>query len=209
MKAYAYNPPILIPDYEGRMRNSYLSTVGRALKGQAQFWSAQKFLGFGVEMHKRILQPSEERKQMSAEQEEMLEAMCNAAAEYRPLQKRLALTPEFMRECLKWTRIDGLLISGQLDLPIYQWNHLDDLKSTVCKSEKEFIEASRKYDYFRQAWVYQNLALNLAALQELRKRKRIPKIYEFIANDFPHYMQEGEEQARLLIDSYKVLIRVQ
>jgi hypothetical protein len=209
MVARRYDPIIQLPHLEDRMRNSYLSNVARMLKGKPAFMGFQKYYALGSEMHKRILQPSEERTLFEPEDELKLAAMCQAAAEDAALQKLMHLTPEHKREVLKWTVIDGLMISGQLDLPVYQFLHVEDLKSTVAKSEKEFLEASRKYDYFRQAWIYKKFGFKTCSFTGIQKVTRDAKVYKLPADDYPHLLQEGEEQARLLIDTIKVLGRIQ
>jgi hypothetical protein len=209
MKVHRRDPVIFIPEppSEEFIRNSYLSTIYRALTGQAQFLGDEKFLKFGNELHKRDLQPHLEKDILTEEQEAMLYSMLTTLAadpQWQNVKKGANL------EITEFIEIDGVWIRGTIDVDQFRVKHGEDLKSTSCTSEKQFIESSRKYGYFRQGWIYSQMKKYKSfGFTGIQKALKNPKIFRFAVQDFPHYLQEGEEQARLLIESFRLLYKHQ
>lgn len=205
MKARAYHPIIDLPEppSEDFIRNSYLSTVYRAITGQAQFLGKEDFLKFGNELHKRDLQPHLAKDILTEKQEAMLKSMLQRLADDAQWQnvKRGANL-----EIVDFVTLYGVRIRGTIDVDQFRVKHGEELKSTSCTSEKQFIEASRKYGYFRQGHVYTKMKnYRSFGFTGIEKREKNPRIFRFVCQDFPHYMQEGEEQARMLIESFDVI----
>lgn len=207
MKVYALHPVIHIPEppSENFIRNSYLSTIYRALTGQAQFFGKEEFLKFGGELHKRDLQPHLEKELLTPAQELRLTAMLRALAEDPHWQnvKRGANL-----EITDYVTLFGVRIRGTIDVDQQRLKHGEDLKSTSCTSEKQFIESSRKYGYFRQAWVYSKMrGYKTFGFTGIEKSNTNPRIFRLVVQDYPHYYQEGQEQARLLIESFSTIYK--
>jgi hypothetical protein len=207
MKVHRRDPVIFIPEppSDEFIRNSYLSTIYRALTGQAQFLGDEKFLKFGNELHKRDLQPYLEQDILTDEQELMLKAMLAALkqdAQWQNVKRGANL------EVTEFVELYGVRIRGTIDVDQSRLKHGEDLKSTSCANENAFLESSRKYGYFRQAWIYMQMKKYRSfGFTGVQKSVAYPKIFRFNVQDFPHYLQEGEEQARLLIESFSVIYR--
>ena len=208
MKVYARHPIIFIPEppSEEFIRNSYLSTIYRALTGQAQFMGKEEYLKFGGELHKRDLQPHLEKEILTEAQELMLEAMLDklrSDAQWQNVKRGANL------EIVDFVEIAGVRIRGTIDVDQFRVKHGDDLKSTSCTSEKQFLEASRKYGYFRQAWVYTQMkGYKSFGFTGIQKKEKDPKIFRFTVQDFKEYYQEGEEQARMLLEAFSTLYKL-
>lgn len=190
--------------HKAHVSNSYLSELKKGLCGLPIWWGDESHLKFGIELHHRDLQPHLDFTLLSAEEEKMLWVMCKALDNCTAWQKRKKASE---KEQMFIQPVHGTPVKVILDL----WDRKgheegDDLKSTSAKSEAEFLRSARKYDYFRQAWLYmQACKLKRFTLWGVQKTLIDPKIFPLPVLDYKHDLEEGKEQAIMLIEAHNTL----
>jgi hypothetical protein len=191
------NGPKSIIEY---VSNSYLSVLERTLNGSPQFFGNESFLLFGHEFHKRELKPKEKRRRLTKEEEAQIRGMLASLAAYAPWTK---FKKGAVLEKIHVAPVYGQAFKVILDSE--KARRSIDLKTTSCKTEAAFIKAAFKYNYPSQAWCYSEARkLKQFNIIGICKHKPHP-IFEFIANDYPHEMQEGEDRIKSLISVYRAL----
>jgi len=179
--------------------NSSLSTVKKLLLGQHLFFGNEKFLHFGKEIHRRILEPEEPIEHKFAEEEmESMDQMVANALNYKKLTDDLAIT---RKEEIVFGRIRGLRFKAVYDMLEEPFG--SDLKTTSTRTEREFIKSAIKYDYFRQAWIY----MELKKLKQFRfyalQKKPPHEVFVLDVADYPDEMAKAKNETLLLIDVIK------
>jgi hypothetical protein len=199
--------------------NSYLSTLKRALIGEPQWFGTEAFLNFGTEHHKRALEP----KELTVRLDKNDELCTGMAGSFRanPEVKKILRGATCEKEYNRVYRGARVLLFVDIEKPLRGW----DLKGTSCENERQFIKASREYDYFRQASLYMEVC-GYKEFTFIGQRKKPVEVEEgypgsywsglswvthplfFLpVNDFPVYMKEGKEELHLLIDTHLQLRR--
>lgn len=210
--------------------NSYLSTLKRALTGEPQFFGSEMFLTFGVEHHKRALEPKEERT-LLVDKDDLCTAMANSFRA-NPRIKQIMRGAQFEVEVNRVYRGAWVL----LFLDIFKDPRGWDLKGTSCESEADFIKKSRQYDYFRQAVLYMEVC-KIKEFSFIGQRKKpqecekghpgaywLPDPVEYVGQpvsgrwvfhplyflnvlDYPVYLKEAREELYELIAIHLALRR--
>jgi hypothetical protein len=180
--------------------NSYLSSIKSAMHDGRQLTGKERFLLFGNELHKRVLEPKRKKIKLFPEEEEMMKAMVDAAKSHSVISKKLKSHHheiEFDRAIVKG------LPEVKVILDLFTIEDGDDLKTTVTASPDAFLKASYNYDYFRQGWLYMKTCnLKTFTFWGIEKKKNNPKIFELPVMDYKHHLEEGKEQAILLMETH-------
>ena len=183
--------------------NSWLATIKRELLGQPAFYGGEKFLAFGGEMHRRFLEPKTimELATMKYWEDEDEVRVNNMVARLWQVPLLKEAWKRSQKEIEYWRVIYGILCMGVLDM---KYNKIGiDLKSTWVKTRVSFIEAAKRYDYFRQAVLYKKLA-NLDSFIIVAICKDPPHdVFELHCNDYPEEMAKGEKELEFLINLHK------
>jgi hypothetical protein len=198
--------------------NSYFSTLKRALINEPQWFGSEKFLTFGTEHHKRALEPKEVITQLDKD-----DALCTEMATGFRADPRVKQILKGARTEVEYNKVyRGVWVKLFVDIDKAPEGY--DLKGTSCNNEREFIKASRNYDYFRQAALYMNVCKFKAftfigqAKNKVRCDKGEPgaigeydyptgyttyykhPLFFLPVMDFPIYLKEGEDELHQLID---------
>jgi hypothetical protein len=184
---------------EPYIRNSYLSAIKRALEGEPQWTGGEAFNKFGIELHKRYLQPDEPVVYMSDLEEKLMGEMLKKLRTDLRLRK---IWHNCEREQDKFKVIDGVncRITGDM---LQMGQHGEDIKTTSCKSFREFELASKRYGYFRQAAFYMEVC-DLKTFTFSGVKKHSPcSIYPLNVLDYPAWLKEGKEQFHYLLSVHK------
>ena len=183
--------------------NSYLSVLERELYGKPQLSFNNRALVFGGELHKRLLKPKEKKHKLSIEEEALLIRMMDSLKSDKKLtqQMRGAILERVMIQEVAGQRVKVIL-------DIEKRKKSQDIKTTSCTSENQFLTKCREYHYFTQAWLYTEARkLKQFEFVAISKKKACP-IFRVLAQDYPILLQEGEDRGRRLIEVYQTLRRV-
>lgn len=175
--------------------NSYLSTLKRALIGEQQWYGSEKFLTFGVEHHKRSLEPKEAMTRLEKD-DDLCTSMASSFRAHPEIKKIL----RGARTEVEYNRVyRGVWVKLFVDIDKPGRGY--DLKGTGCESERDFVKKSREYDYFRQASLYMEVCKFKEFTFIGQGKKAIPHpLYFLPVLDFPIYLQEGKEELHQLLD---------
>jgi hypothetical protein len=175
--------------------NSYFSTLKRALINEPQWFGSEKFLTFGTEHHKRALEPKEVITQLDKD-----DALCTEMATGFRADPRVKQILKGARTEVEYNKVyRGVWVKLFVDIDKAPEGY--DLKGTSCQNEREFIKASRNYDYFRQAALYMAVCKFKAFTFIGQGKKITPHPLFFLpVMDFPIYLEEGREELHQLID---------
>jgi hypothetical protein len=181
--------------------NSWLGNIKRELLGQPAFYGGARFLDFGKELHRRFLEPHTQPEKFydwSDEEEQKLEDMV------LKLWQNALLKEAFKRSEreIKYVKdYRGVKVLGILDMKYRRIGI--DLKTTWTKTRVSFVEAAKRYDYFRQAQLYTKIAdLDSFIFVSIGKQEPYP-VFELHCNDYPLEMARGQEELDFLIDLHK------
>jgi len=191
-----------IPNEKGYVSNSSLTTVKKLLTGQSLFFGDEKFLHFGSEIHRRILEPETPQVHFyEGEEEEHLTNMKQAALGDHLLRLDYKRTK---KELIKFGYINGMKFKAIYDMLSEPLLIGADLKSTSTTTFEAFVKSCIKYDYFRQAWIY----INLLGLKEFRfyALQKRPPYSVFVLNpmDYPDELDKAESETLMLIEVVKL-----
>lgn len=179
--------------------HSGLSVIFNSICGFAQFSGGEQFLTFGNALHERYLIDSYVRK-VTDDEGKLLLGMITA------LRKHIiaiALMKDSEREMKIYDRLNGVEVAMILDIKQVKKKTGADLKSSACKTYKEFLESAIKYGYFRQGKTYK-LGAKLNHFYFIGVSKFPPHpVFILYVNDYPEEEQYAEQELKFLLYFYK------
>ena len=181
-----------------------MNEVKRYLIGEPAFFGNEKFLHFGTEVHRAILEPEKEPSHtFNNEEMERITAMTKAAKEHPNVKYDLARSD---KEQSVYGYIEGVKFRIILDMqhtfdcPV---RFGADLKTTSVRTEAAFMKSAREYGYFRQVYVYKTVGgLDVSRIYALQKKAPF-SIYTIDSSRFIGEMIAAEEEVKMLISIIK------
>ncbi len=155
---------------------------------------------YGSAAHEQFLEEKKTYKVTSEEQEIIDEAI--AKLWKNPLVK--SIMKGSVSEKKLYKKIYGVLVAYILDIHNEKQRIGADLKTTSCRTLKQFIESAKEYGYFRQAVVYVKAAkLKMFFFIAITKQKGNVQVFIFCTNDYKEDMKYAEEEIKWLMYFFK------
>lgn len=181
--------------YEGQpLSNSALASVLRELTGEPAFFGDEKYLIFGNELHKRLLEPEEELLILDDTQEDLLDEMV-ATLKKHPLMV-MEDGDQNEIDChgkIKNTPFHGFLDKKRGKLGV-------DLKTTSVTTEAAFLKSADKFAYWRQAYIYKKIAKLTDFVFLAASKKNTSRIFEIHTVAYPRQMRRAKFETEFLIN---------
>ena len=192
----------LIPEDKPHISNSLMSDVKRIVLGQQLFSGGERFLYFGSELHRSILEPETAMDDFHFTDDErlLLDDMYQQGAAHEGIQKALKCAKT---ERILFADIEGVRVKVILDIHNEIKHFGADLKSTSCTTEKAFLKTCTKYGYWRQAYIYMSVAkLKSFKFFAMSKKGKCP-IFEIDVANYPVQMAAAKRETIMLISIIK------
>lgn len=185
-----------------RINNSTLSRLKSWLLGHESYSIPPRYLIFGREYHKRLLEPHKRKKKLTKEEEyalcRMIESM-EANSIYRQLKKGA-----LFEHLIDTESLCGVPVRGTLDICNHKLSAEGDPKTTSVRSRAAFIEAAMDYNYPRQRVFYQGIAkLGNSFLLGIQKKPPF-QVFPVDMNDYKKEMQAAKFEMEFLLEFYRV-----
>lgn len=181
--------------------NSHLGRIKRCILNRPEFRGDERFLWFGEEVHRRILEPHEPPASDWVFTEAEYLQIETMVASFEACPEHMEHLIDSEKEIMVESIIDNVPIRGKLDIKKHSLGV--DLKTTSCNTYATFMSSAKKYDYFRQAWIYTQIA-DLKEFKFIALSKKSPfEVFELDTGKFKNLMEMAEQETRYLLDVYK------
>jgi len=191
--------------------NSYTSELHRALSGNMYYFGDAKYLKFGEELHKRYLEPHRPHERLTLPEEVNLRRMLDILREDEELEEyRAGATIEMTYVNNVWQMDQQVKIKVDMGRKDYvrkirrNWKSAKDLKTTSARTFSEFMASTVKFKYWKQAALYMAVE-GLDDFEFIAPSKHTDDVFKVRASDYPHYLKQGELQAKFLIQIHQSL----
>lgn len=182
--------------------NTSVSRAGAtfgALRGIPPMPFDAKFLVYGSSLHEQFLEDKLETVISKEEQVKVDRSL--VALNKNPLVKKLMAGSVTEQKLYK--KIYDVLVAYILDIHNKKQRIGADLKTTSCRTLKQFAETCKKYGYFRQAHVYIKAEnLKLFFFIAITKSDN-PEVFILCANDYKEELKNAEEEIKWLFYFFK------
>jgi len=181
--------------------NSGLSRVKRFLLGIPEpQWVSDQFK-FGTELHTAWLEKGK-RELILTDDEEITLATMLLRLQESSLQE-VVDHPDCQLEIDVEAKVFGVDVRGRLDIFNKKKKIIGDLKTTSCTSYKQFFYSAVKYDYFRQAYLYQKMT-GVSNFYFIAVSKYPPyNVFTLNVADHPRQMYAAIQETKFLLYYYK------
>lgn len=185
------------------INNSTLGTIKRYFTNTPPFNGGEFYLKFGGEFHSRVLE-NKSKENLDEESIKLIQAMTKSLHKNPVFKKAMSGSP--ILEKLRFNEVNGVPMRGTLD--ILNRNCAYDLKTTSEETFDKFVKKAIKLDYFRQSYVYKQLAEvdNFIFIGVCKKPPY--NIYILNTNDYETQEEIQKNEAHFLLEVAKTICNI-
>jgi hypothetical protein len=189
------------PGDKDHISSSGLAEIKRVLISGQPFLGDEKYLIFGSEVHRRFLERKHNKLLLTFEEETAIKGMLTSLSRHKTVRQ---LMTGSIFEQTKIGLLEGVRFKMIGDIINTRKSFGADLKTTSCKTEKQFVDAAiNKYEYLRQSWCYKQVE-QLKEFYFIGIQKQEPyQVFILNVNNYAKEEARTIAETRFLLEIYK------